>query len=353
MENEIMLSNHELAASATAAQAKAEIECAYVMAVRRPRNIEDVRTKILSSCKRPIFSESAEWTKPVGKSTISGPSIRFVETALQAYGNVRTSTTVVYEDDTIRKVHVSVIDLENNSSYGKDITLSKSVERKFVKPGQKVISERLNSFGDKVFLVEATEDEMSNKQGSAESKIIRNCGLRLIPQDIVEEAMETAKKARESNLGDPQAAKKKIIDAFSNLGIKPSELEKFTGKKIEQFLPADIDRLRTVYTAIKEGEAKWSDYLTDAQVEPSTVAEKLEKAKAKKTAPKEPETVVDPPKLALTDAQKALSNLENGVLQKAMADSGYTMTQLQDLSDDQVVAVMGMVKKEAPNGRNF
>jgi len=279
-QNQMVTTNSELAASATAAQARAEIECAYTMAIRRPRNIEDVRSKLMSACRRPIFAESAEWTKPVGKETISGPSIRFVETALQAFGNVRTSTTVVYEDERIRKVHVSVIDLENNNAYGLDTTLQKSVERKFLKKGQKAISDRINSYGEKVYLVEATEEDMANKQGAAVSKIIRGCGLRLIPQDIVEEAQQTAKQTREKNLGDPEAAKKTIIDAFAGLGIKPSELEKFLGKPLAQAVAKDISELRTIYTALKEGEAKWSDYLADAEDAPKTLADKL-KAKAK------------------------------------------------------------------------
>jgi len=280
--DEIMVQNHELAASASAAQAKAEIECAYVMAVRRPRKMEDVRDRVLASCRRPVFAESATYSKPVAGKPITGPSIRFVEMALQALGNVRTATTVVYEDDQIRKVHVSMTDLENNNAYGLDCTLQKAVERKQPKKGQKVLGERLNSYGEKVYLVEATEDDMVTKQNAAVSKLIRTCGLRLIPQDIVEEGQDMAKKTRESNQGDPDAAKKRVLDGFSFLGIRPSDVEKILGKKLEQALPADIDKLRTIYTAIKEGEATLTDYI-ETVIEPSV----KDKIKAAKDAPKD------------------------------------------------------------------
>ena len=174
MEHEMIAQNHELAASASAAQARAEIECAYTMAIRRPRNIDDVRSKILSACKRPVFAASAEYAKPIGSGKVCGPSIRFAETALQCLGNVRTATSVVYEDDKIRKIRVSVVDLENNNAYGLETTIQKTVERKKPKPGQTVLAERTNSQGEKVYLVEASEDELTTKQGAVASKMIRN-----------------------------------------------------------------------------------------------------------------------------------------------------------------------------------
>ena len=104
-----------------------------------------------------------------------------------------------------------------------------------------------------------------------------------MPQDIVEEAMDQARKTRNANAADPKAELNRIIDAFSGLGVKPSELEQFLGKPVAQVVPNDIANLRTVYTAIKDGEAVWSDYLENTPpVE--TVAEKL----ARKTAEKPP-----------------------------------------------------------------
>ena len=279
--------NHELAATSAAAQARAEIECAYTMALRKPRNIEDVRTKILAACQRPVFAASAEYSKPVGGKAIRGPSIRFVETALQALKNTRTSTTVTYEDDRVRKLHVTVTDLEENIAYGLDATITKTVERKRVKEGQKVLGERTNSFGEKTFIVEATEDDMNTKQNAIVSKMIRGCGLRLIPQDIVEEAMRTARATvANGDKGDPKAATNQIVDAFAALGVKPSDLEKFLCKPLVQIVPKDLAELRTIYTALRDGESKWSDFVADAETEPAqTVEEKL----AAKAAQKQPE----------------------------------------------------------------
>ena len=281
----------ELSAVAAAASAKAEIAAGYEMAIRRPRNIDDVRARIIAAVSRPIFAATAEYSKPIGKTTIKGPSIRFAEMALQAAGNIRTSAVTAYEDDRLRKIRVTVTDLETNISFGKEITITKTVERSFVKEGQVVISQRQNSLGKTTYLVFATEDELANKQAAAESKILRNEGLRLIPKDIIEEAMHVAREVRSKNLGDPKAALNKILDAFSGLGIKPSDIEKSLGKSIAQIVPAEVDELRQRYTAIKDGEAKWSDYLEDAKVEDPN--DKL-KAATEGKQPATPDPVKDP-----------------------------------------------------------
>jgi hypothetical protein len=251
----------ELAATASAAKSKAEVEAAYLMALRRPRNIDDVRARILAAVRRPVFAETAEYSKPVGKGVMTGPSIRFAEMSIQSAGNIRVETTVIYESDDVRKIHVGVTDLESNIAYGKDIALNKTVERSYVRDGQTVVGTRVNTSGKTVYIVQASEDEMANKQASAESKVIRNCGLRLIPQDIIDEAMEVARATRKANAGDPVAARNKILDAFASIGVRPSEIETMLGKPMAQIVASDLERLRNVYIAIRDGEAKWSDFM--------------------------------------------------------------------------------------------
>ena len=309
----------ELAATASAAMAKAEIESAYIMALKKPRKWADVRSKIIAACERPVFAEKAEYAKPMGKDKISGPSIRFAETVIQAAGNIKTSATVIYDDENIRKVHVQVIDLENNISYGKEITLQKTVERSFLKQGQEPLATRLNSSGKMVYIVPATEDELLVKQAAQESKIIRTCGLRMIPQDIVEEAMEVARATRKKNI-DPKAETNKILDAFNKLGVKPSDVSSYLKKPVEQIVAADIDDLRQIYTAIKDGDARWSDFLEDAEIVDSSVKEdanaklaRLKKEadakKAEKPADKHAESSENDPKAA------AIANI-NGLRDK-------------------------------------
>lgn len=259
----------EMASTAAASRAKAEVEARFVIALQRPRNILDARARILDACRRPAFAAGALYKKPVGskkvagewrQETLEGLSIRFAETAIQAMRNIVSDTSLVWEDETKRSVKVTVTDLESNLTYSKDITVEKTVERRKLKDGQAAISERVNSYGDKVYLVAATEDEIAQKISAQESKIIRNCGLRLIPQDILDEAQSAIRETLSKGGSDPKAEIKKVCDAFRSIGVGPVELVGYLGHSLETVSPSEIADLRAVFSAIRDGEASWADY---------------------------------------------------------------------------------------------
>ena len=253
------------AAVAAAERAKAEIQAAFVMAAHRPRSQEQARQNILKLCRKPDFAEAVEYSKPVGGTKITGLSVRFAEQALREWGNVRTSQSVTYEDDDVRRVMVKVLDLESNAEFSREISVSKTVERKSSK-GRDVISERTNSYGDTVYIVVATDDEIAIKEAAAVAKVIRNEGLRLLPPDIKEEALEIARKTLENrDAEDPDAGVRKITDAFSRLGVTVAMLEAFLGHPAGQCSPAELAELRKIHAAVKGGEAKWSDYLIEGE----------------------------------------------------------------------------------------
>lgn len=252
--------SQEVAASASAALAKATIEAKFVIALQRPRSILTARAAILDACKRPAFAESAMYRKPQGGKTIEGLSIRFAEQALNAWKNVDVSSVTAWEDEAARLVRITVTDLETNLSYSDEVMLSKTVERKTVRDGQEVLGERETSTGGKVFIVRTTDEEMANKVNAAKSKAIRNSGLRLIPQDVLEEAEAAIRETREKGGGDSKEHVKKLSDAFGGIGIPPSELEEYLGHPLEQTNPKEVSELRAIFTAIRDGEARWSDY---------------------------------------------------------------------------------------------
>ena len=254
----------ETASTAMAERAKAEVQARHIMAMQNPRSVDEARRRILDHCQRPAFAQSARYAKPVGGTKLVGPSIRFVEAALQEYGNVRVEGMVAYDDDQKRTVRVTVSDLERNISFDKDIHIAKTVERHSSK-GREVVGQRANNDGKTVYIVKATEDELVTKQGAAESKAIRTLGLRVLPADIVEEAMSLAERHAVADAeSDPAATRKKITDSFATIGVYPKNLEEYLGHPLAQCSPAELDDLRQVFSAIRDGEATWQEFL-DAQ----------------------------------------------------------------------------------------
>jgi hypothetical protein len=153
-----------------------------------------------------------------------------------------------------------VTDLEANLTYPTDVTVAKTVERSFLKDGQKAIRTRVNSAGRPVHIVEATDDDILNKQNALISKAIRTAVLRVVPGDILEEAEEeVARTVRRDDATDPAAKAKQIADAFYSHGVMPDQLEKVLGHPLAQVTPAEVTMMRTWITAIKDGEANWRD----------------------------------------------------------------------------------------------
>jgi len=73
---------------------------------------------------------------------------------------------------------------------------------------REVLGERINSKNEKVYIVVATEQELMNKESAEASKVIRNNGLRLIPEHIIEEGIEEIRKTTKAGIDkDPEAAK--------------------------------------------------------------------------------------------------------------------------------------------------
>lgn len=250
------------AAIAAAEQARAQIQTAFLVAMQRPRDTMQARDRILSACKRPSFADKVFYSKPVGKETIVGPSVRFAEEMIRAWGNVLTQTQVIYEDDDVLRVRVTCIDLESNSQHSKEMQIRKVVERKS-EADRDVIGKRRNSKGEVVYIVRATDDEIHNKVASAISKAIRNEGLRLIPADIVSDALNTADETlAKSDAEDPKAKLKTICDAFAQIGIKPKHLAELLGHSLDEpVTPAELKELRGTYTAISSGETTWSEVI--------------------------------------------------------------------------------------------
>lgn len=264
----------ETSAMAMAKQAEAAIQARYVMAMQRPRDTMAARARILKDCERPGFAEKAIYRKPIGQG-IEGPSIRLAEAATRAMTNIMTSASAVYDDADKRIVRVMSIDLENNSSFEKDVTIPKVVERSNGH-GREVVSVRTNKAGKTTYLVKATDDEILNTENALVSKAMRGCMLRLIPGDILEEAIqECYATMAKKDAQDPDAALKKLADSFAGIGVTPDQLSQYLGHPLAQVQAKELTTLRGIYTAIKDGEASWAEVLAakDAEKKPEPKAE--------------------------------------------------------------------------------
>lgn len=293
------MSASENAAIAMAAQQKAMVEARYKMALARPRDLDRVRQNMLKDAKRPSFAAVAIYHKPVGKG-VEGPSIRFVEAAIRNMTNILTETATVSEDDERRVIRVAVSDLETNTYFSQDVTVTKTVERNKLPQGEKPIRVRTNSKGQPVYILHGTDDDILNKQNALISKAVRTLGLRLIPGDLVDEALWYVRQTMATqDAQNPDAAKNRIIDAFAMLGVGVENLKEYLGHELSSITPNELQTLRSIYSAIKDGETSWKAVM-DSEAEKNAEKEAETKKGARKVTAAPPQ-----PKSAPTATEQA------------------------------------------------
>jgi hypothetical protein len=303
---------NEMAAMAIAKQAETETNARYLMAMRNRRNIDEFYGDLLKECERPSFASKAKYSVPRGREKnentgrwetkyIEGPSIRFVEVAIRCFKNVCSQVALIFDSDSdgvnpgMRVLQVTVTDLENNIPYSQSVPIEKAVERKgFLNKktniweapaGRTVLGQRLNSEGEPTYKVVATEDELFAKQNALVSKTLRTLALRLLPGDIVEEAITTAENtANKKDSKDPDAAKREIINAFAELGtgVGVRELAVLLGHPLDILAPSELKTLRGVYSALRTGETTWNEILAQFGSEEGGSSEAGKKSMADK-----------------------------------------------------------------------
>lgn len=251
----------ETASGALAAQAKALVEARYLVAFSRPRDLDVVRQSLLKECRRPGFADSAIYHKPIGNG-VEGPSIRFAEAAIRILGNILPETTTVYDDNGRRIARVSVTDLEANVTYSQDVTITKTVERKSLKRGEVPLRTRINSQKEILYILEATDDDILNKQNALISKALRTLGLRLLPGDIQDECMALCRKTRAAEAAnDPEKARNSLFDGFAGLGVPADQVKEFIGHQAVVLSNKEYSELKGLYTALRDGETTWREIM--------------------------------------------------------------------------------------------
>lgn len=257
---------------AAAESAKAQIQCAYMMALQCPRSYFAAEQAVVKACENPLFAEKVEYKLPRGGTIITGPTIRLAELIRREWRNIFTTERVMHDDDRQMIVQVTAMDLETNSIETAEVIVPKTVERKYAKKGQEILGERENSVGEKIYIVKATDSEVDMTRKALISKALRNAIFRLVPAELVQVALATARQTIASaDAADPKDAQRRLIACFEEQGVGIDKIERFIGHKLDKANKADVKKLRDVYRQMLTG-ADW-DELTGTESKNETVEE--------------------------------------------------------------------------------
>ena len=237
----------ELATASASAAAQHEIQSAIVIARRFARNEDAAFEKLMRSCDRPSFAQDAEYIFPRGGSNVRGPGVNVAREAARAWGNIRYGLYVVRDDADSRQVRGWAWDLETNTKVEAEDDFKKLIYRKkggWIKPDERDLR------------------ELTNRRGAI---LVRNCLLQLLPRDLIEDAIGRCRQTLTRDASqNPEAARKSLILAFSQLGVSVEMLEAKLSHKIAESSPAEIAELRAVYSSIKDGNSTWREYVEES-----------------------------------------------------------------------------------------
>lgn len=260
----------------SATRAEHEVQAAFVIAKKFPRNLNQSYMDIINSCKRTALAEQSLYAYPRGGQVITGPSIRLAEMMAQCYGNLDCGIREISQQNGMAVAEAYAIDLQTNTRVTKIFHVR--LERHTKKGVTKLTDPR-------------DQYELIANNGS---RRLRACILAIMPSDIVEDAVNQVKKTLESSDVPIQEQIKKMVAAFDDIGVKVEHLEKRLGHNLDATIATEIVTLKSIYKSIKDGMADRSQFFDIASTVASNAKEELKAilAKPKKdvqTQPKEEE----------------------------------------------------------------
>lgn len=236
-----------------------KIEGQVFMAKRYPRDIAQVLTAVDASCSRLELASVAFYSYSRGGTPINGASIRLAETLAQCYHNLVSGTEVLSQDETGSLVRTYAWDIENNSQserifyvrHERDKTIYDQTTRKKVK-----IKEPLQDNRDIM--------EMINNIAARNR---RACILELIPRDLTNRAMAQCQKTLDTNVQITPESLQSLVEAFKGFGVNKAQIEARIQCRLEAISVNRYLEMRSIFTAIKDGFGRPSDYFDESLVD--------------------------------------------------------------------------------------
>lgn len=239
---------------AATAREQHEIQAAFIMAKRFPRDEAAAYTRIMRSCDRLGMAEDALYKFPRGGQQIEGPSVRLAREIARCWGNIRSGVRIVSLGEKTAQVKGYAQDMETNAYREYEAEFNRLVQRKNRQTG---VTEWQPAD-------ERELRELVNKHGAV---CERNAILTIIPSDLIEDAItrskHTVKQAAAGNLKtNREDVIKKLALAFEEIGVSTEMLVAYLGHKLDLITEDEVVDLKAVGKSIKDGHTKREEHFS-------------------------------------------------------------------------------------------
>lgn len=294
-----------------------EIQAMVFMAKQFPRNQIQAADRILNACTRQTLADSAVYSYPRGGQNVEGPSIRLAEVLAQNWGNLDFGIRELSQENGVSTVEAYAWDLETNVRQAKVFQVA---HKRMAKGGTKTLTDPRDIY------------EMVANQGS---RRLRACILSIIPGDIVEAALAQCSVTQAASVGaTPEEIKetiRKLTATMGKFGITAENIQDRYQCRLEAIRPAQIVELRKIYTSLKDGMSKPSDWFAIQEVKKSNAQDLNAMVEAQPVKEVELEPAKEAPKPTPTEEQfvALIEAVSTGVKEVVEVLEQYALTEEQ------------------------
>lgn len=215
-----------------------------------PRSTEVFRRKVEADvCSSAQQAAECTYLVRRGDSDLEGPSVRFAEALLRAWGNVRVSTEIADDTGTHIVARARFWDLESNMAFSEDV-----FRRITTKNGSRY-----------------SDDMIGTTKNAAQAIAFRNVVLAGIPKSewvpLHEKANLLVRNATKND-ADFEKRKAKLFSWLKKNGVTDKELEKFVGSTLDECSAEDFLRLERIAKSIHEGFTTYAEAFGREETEP-------------------------------------------------------------------------------------
>lgn len=232
-------------------KAVAEAQGKLVIAKHFPRDEFNAYENLMKACSRMSLAEAAIYSYPRSGSTISGPSIRLAEEAARCWGNVDFGIKELSQNDGESEMMAYCWDMQTNVMSSQQFVVSHVRDTKSGR--QKLTSQR---------------DIYENNANMA-GRRLRARILAILPPDLIAAAVAECQKTLAGSKKEPfEDRVRKMITAFSGIGVSREMLEKRLGREITEMTMEDLVEHISIFNSIRDGNSKisdWFEFVTEAK----------------------------------------------------------------------------------------
>ena len=252
--------------AALAQREEQSVQIAMLAAKRFPRNEKAAIDRIMNACARPSLASVAVYQYAKGGTDIEGPSIRLAEAVAQQWGNLDAGWRIIEQHKGDDGVMVSTVeayawDLESNCRALRVFTVRHWRDTR--KGGYELKDER----------------EIYELCANMAARRVRACLLAVIPGDVIEDALTQCSATNAANADTSPESVKKMVDAFSEVGVSRDQIEKRIQRRLEAITAAQFLQLRKIFVSIRDGisePASWFDSDEKAERRPSVGSDDIQ-----------------------------------------------------------------------------